>query len=889
MIRKYFYIILLSCLVLMPQTIYALELTESDYKQLSEENILIVELFINNNPTYEILEIYQHDDGEFVPLGLISDILDFAIEVSIEDGEARGWFIEENRLFYLSKAKGEAVLNGDLIDIDPRMVIVGLDDIYIDSKLLSSLLPIDFKLDFSNMVLITKPREKLPIQIKLERDDLHAKINRQYRKKRVYKKVKDAYKPYETPVIDADLGYNYSNNSETQHQLSYSSLAQADLGYLTSSFYVSGESNAALSSMRLNLGRKSNDADLLGRIKATSFEIGDVITPNISLVENRNTGRGFVVTNQKLERASQFDSTDFIGDAIPGWEVEIYRNGALNDFLVVDETGRYEFKNVPIFYGNNVFRIVSYGPQGQIRERTETILIDQAILNKGEFSYQASIDEKLLSVFGVDEQSVTNTEDQGLRTTGKIEYGLTNRMTGILSFISTPLDDGNVHSYVSTGLRNSFSRAITNLNFIYDSNDGGFATQFEIATQIKGVSLSIEQNLFNSFYSAVENREDDKKTYESKIAADGGFDLFNTNRLSYRLEFEYEQYEDDRQISNYENRLSYSLKSFNFTNNLDYQETVQNEQTTSTFKGDFSVRTRYRDTSLRLSTNYDIDPESQIQSANLTITQRLPGNTNVNFSARKGFDDTGETSFNLSLNKRFDYFTLSTVGEFDDQSNISAGLRVSFSVGQEPRNNKSRLFGQNAASNGIVSAQAFLDDNYNNVFDGEDYILEDATFKVGTGRAFETKDGSALITNLRRGIPSNIVVDPTSFDDPFWIAPDEGFTVIPRPGHITQINFPVVITTEIDGTIYLKHKGKNRTIARAIIELVDSKGEVYLTTKSEFDGFYIFEGVVPGEYIVRIAPETRQRFNTKLSDTERLIIEKNSDIISGIDLLIQKH
>ncbi len=51
-----------------------------------------------------------------------------------------------------------------------------------------------------------------------------------------------------------------------------------------------------------------------------------------------------------------------------GYEVELYRNDILVGSVRTAVNDQYEFLEVPVDYGVNVFRLVFYGPQGQRRE-----------------------------------------------------------------------------------------------------------------------------------------------------------------------------------------------------------------------------------------------------------------------------------------------------------------------------------------------------------------------------------------------------------------------------------------------------------------------------------------------------------------------------------------
>ncbi len=82
-----------------------------------------------------------------------------------------------------------------------------------------------------------------------------------------------------------------------------------------------------------------------------------------------------MLTNRPLTARSAFDRTRIEGDLPAGWEAEIYRNGELLGFAKSDGSQRYVFDDVQLLYGENRIRVVLYGPQGQVRERDEELLM----------------------------------------------------------------------------------------------------------------------------------------------------------------------------------------------------------------------------------------------------------------------------------------------------------------------------------------------------------------------------------------------------------------------------------------------------------------------------------------------------------------------------------
>ena len=87
---------------------------------------------------------------------------------------------------------------------------------------------------------------------------------------------------------------------------------------------------------------------------------------------------------------------------------------------------------------------------------------------------------------------------------------------------------------------------------------------------------------------------------------------------------------------------------------------------------------------------------------------------------------------------------------------------------------------------------------------------------------------------------------------------------------IDALDFPVVETGEIDGTVLLKTNDQQRPVSNVNLRLIDSNGTVVEEVKSQFDGFYLFSRVVPGSYILQVDSEQLQRLHLSASHDQKI-------------------
>lgn len=853
---------------------------------ISDENILIVELAVGQDATEENIEVYQHEGGFLVPLGFLTQFVDFAIDVNMDDAQASGWFIRESRNFLLDVHKATVTIDGKETSLGGRIVSLGVDDIYVDSSLFSEWFPIDLELNFSQLLLKLKPREKLAFQERAERTNLRNRINRNEKKVKDYPKIDTQKENFSMPFFDVDLGNQYASNATPHNNTNYSILAQGDTAKLSTHVFMAGDSSEDLKSARLKAGNKDKDSGLLGALHASEYSMGDIDSVALPLVSNTGHGVGAFISNIDLERPDQFDQTNFVGNSQPGWEVELYRNGELLEFQVVGSDGRYAFNDITVLYGNNNFKIMSYGPQGQVNEESKTYNIDDSISKKNRFNYRVSVDEKSQSLFGIDEQDTIIGHKKEGRFIGDFEYGLLDKLTVSSGVVSTPLEDQKTHKYQTFGLKTNILGTLSSLNTAYDYENKGMAGSAAVNTNIKDVSARLEHKQFNNFISEEEAFASPRRKSTSKLDLNGRFGVIFPSGMSYGVGAQQENFVANRQVNTYSNRLATSFFGVGFANNIQWQETLTGDTASTIGDGSFSIRGNYRQIFLRLSTDYTYSPLSEFRSVSLSTQKELTGNVNLRSDIKKDLGSADLTTVSASLNKEFKYYRLSTTATADTADAYSLGVLLSFSLGYNGDNKEWFSKNRSIANDGAISASAFLDKNYNGMYDNDDSILENAAFDV-SNRKYEPGPGdkkSTLITGVTPYVPADIEVNLASLEDPFLVTKPAGYNVTTRPGVITKVTFPVIYTTEIDGNLFLQKGDNVRPVARAVMQLIDKDGKIANSTKSEYDGFYVFSGVVPGEYTIELAEETLKKLHISLPPQVPVSVVQDSDVISGLDI-----
>ncbi len=199
---------------------------------------------------------------------------------------------------------------------------------------------------------------------------------------------------------------------------------------------------------------------------------------------------------------------------------------------------------------------------------------------------------------------------------------------------------------------------------------------------------------------------------------------------------------------------------------------------------------------------------------------------------------------------------------------------------------------------GAIAGVAFLDLNYNGLYDEGEPGYEDVTLEVikhsdseSVGKGKSVKDGSFRVENLRSSTYRLRAILPD--DGSIFTTTREGsinqvnlfeqrsgrreFTVYPlvmESGQELQALVGVARSATISGTVFEdadyngRLNGKEKKIAGLIVQAVDANGEIVSDAVTDKNGKYTLKGIMPGSYTVKVQRKTGYGF-TRLRPAEK--------------------
>lgn len=844
---------------------------------LDEDDFVLLNFRYKNQSLNNSLPGYWNGSRLMLPLDEVARNLDFSIRTDPGTGTALGWFISEDRPFSLDTVKHEAIVAGRHMAVPGDQAVVHDMDIFVDSSLLSSWFPVEFELNFADQSLSVKPRETLPFEARIERENARKAIGSSPSDEPVFPRKLSPYSLLEPQVVDLGFSGIYTNDPDRSETLSsrYYMYSRGDLAGMSSEFYISGDDDDGTDTVRIRFEKNDPDSNLLGPLKANHIALGDIETPSMPIIGGGDEERGIVISNTPLFRSNEFDTTSFRGAAMPNWDVEIYRNDILISSQKVGSEGQYTFEGIQLYYGKNDFQVVMYGPHGEKRTETKTIHVGTRMLRQGQSEYQVSLTQKESVLYDPD-GDYDSEDEHSLRFIGNYEYGLTPNFTlGVGT--ETEQIDGERHEFINVGAKGTLKGVYLTGNAVHDIQ-GGDAVQMLAQTEIGPVDLKLKQEFFNDFV-------DEDESSVTSVSVYGNIDsIKGLPNLPFSLT--YSNGDSDYRALNV--GLAGKLDRFNYNTDLTWKS--DNDSEDSGVDGSFRLITQIGDYRLRGRLDYELEPELKVTGAEIINSLAI----NNDLSAELSFEKDAEEELSeasLRLNWKNNHITLSPEISYNSDNEFKAMLSLSTSLGVEPITGRTIADSDLKSEYGAVSARVFHDRNTNAVFDGDDEPIQGAVVKLPQAYAEQETDenGIAFIRSLPKHRPTDVYVKTDSLEDPFWQPLEKGSSIVPRPGHAQVMDIPVISTGEIDGTIFMKTADNSeKPMSNIPVQLIDNTGTVVEEVRSEYDGYYLFTKIPPGSYRVGLADTTRKALGVETAPKDMITINNEGNAASGIDFLLEK-
>ncbi|MCK5284170.1 MAG: hypothetical protein KAJ86_01140 [Alphaproteobacteria bacterium] len=795
----------------------------------------------------------EKDFVYYVPLRELARILKFPTNANLSTQSANGYFFNEVNTYSIDLKNKTYSLKDTTFPLPENSFLIkdlgqNLGDIYVTVELINKIWNLDLNLNFSEQSIQIKTKRRLPFELELERQKNQKNLDKRKDKEDTNKLeyITNGYKLFgaQNFSIMDDLSWSNENN-EIINNLTISGIGDA-LGAsadYTIKTIQSKNNSFNVDDIRLRLTRRDFGTDKLLPFGLRLAQVGDISVSPSPLIGQIMSGRGMFISSKGSVNKQSFDEIVIEGTAQPGWEVELYLNRHLIDFGFVNKLGEYRFENVPLNYGGNKIKIILYGPQGQIEERHEDYRVKGNMLRPGETNFEAGILDFKKRFIEINDDP---NSKKGIAKYLRINRGINSWATGYATATQSPSKENDT-KYLSLGA--SFN-ALGGAGQIeaYKQIDGGTALDAKFARKFAGIRTNASMSFYNDFESKEANFGNNKKTFTGKFRALRHFILpFAQGSLDFNAQ--HTKYENNKNTTIIKSRQSLSRKKLNATNTVNTTFT-NNKRKSST--GQFSLSAPFSDNwNLRSSLFYDIYPKSALDSTRIRLGYTDNDKFTSNLTFKQGIEDKDKTAITAAASYDFGTFFGGVDVNWSKNDGYDLLLRANTNFGSNEEKGSYKFTSSPDSQKSSIDAQIYNDINNDGEYSEIDEPIEGGRILINGSRKSDPSNANGYINISNVGIQGLAIItfDQNSSPNPFLASVKDGYKTVLRAGTKPFINMPLIMTGSIDGTIRF---ADGRSVPGMIIQLVDKHGQLVAESPTLSDGFYSFEFVKPGRYIVQV-------------------------------------
>ena len=812
---------------------------------VNEDDYLIVDTSLRGNMVLESLEIYRDGDDYLLPFIAISTALELKTKVDLT--AARVQVNLEGKEYWIDLTGGNSNLKS-LSGSSPEIWGQNEFDIYLNPALFSRLLNAEIVVTLSRLNLGITPRQpnyEFPIEKRLNRGNItkRTRINQaeNIRGFTADHVILDQYHLITPPTGYVALQLQQAEKGGTS--LAGSLSLNADLLYHSAKLTLtdSSESNKIGSFLRLSRTKASPyDKMPLG---IAHYSLGDVGLTQDSFKSQNDRGIGAVFYSEQVVKTRKFGSTFVEGNAIPGWEVELYHDGYFISKLQVDDSGFFRFDDLETHYGVNKFKLKLYGPFGEEEIREEILNINGNRLKKGQHTFDGGFVESgglLLGGSledGLSLNSYMFNYDLGLSDSHQLGLSASHRNINELDVS----DD-----FIGAKLQSSFHDLLINTEVMKQVN-GGFAAI------LSGQGRFTDKHRYSVKYS-----------YDKDFSSGGDTSNLSSSRLraslngvftaginfGYRFSTEQDLLGENAK-PNLNSSLGWNIAGLSYSTGLSLSPSYLGGYNS---RARFSLSGSLKGLRLSSSVQYDMGDGAGIDVINGSIGYNFENGLNLNsqlvYSPNRS---TNKWSVKTRSSWSLDKMMLNATLDLEENNDWNFSLGIRFSLGYDHVNNRFNISRNGAYGGGTLDLNAFLDRNSNGILDSNDMALEGALF--GPMSSWDNLPTGSTGRVVLQGLPIN---RPIGFYGNWKYGATplvSSYNVYTHSGGYIQEDIPFTIKTDASGYVSTLVRGEFDSIGNIPVQLLNQEGDVIDRTITNFEGYYEFNGLIPGHYGFRVANE----------------------------------
>lgn len=842
---------------------------ENKIIEFSDEDVVILSVKLKKYFLTDSLVAYLNKEEVYIPLSDFFEIISFPITISKDNKTASGFFLNKERKFNLdienkkiiSDNKKYEILENEIKEIDGIL--------YAKHTSLSKWFPLDIKFKLNDLMLYLNSEEPMPIEIEKEIELRRKYINKNTKKFEQNLKTKNIIEindKFSKPSFDLTLSHNINKGKDhsTKSTNYYINASNIMFGYDTSYYLYGGNGSNTKLRLKAQKYQPFNNDNFLKDI-----EFGDTKSSSIPLISNSSMGRGIYFSSSSNSRISANKTININGFLPDGYEVELYKNGNIIDFITNSQNGMYEFSEVPVSTGLNIFKLVFIGPYGEQREEEKRIYVSPSSVKSGEFELTGSITQNNNVLIDLDKE---NTDSNNIKTNLQLLYGINSSIAVSLGFSQDEniKNNNEINTFIQSGFL--FALPFGSIETYIAKNNDKDKTAY---------SISMTNNLWGwtlfSKYDDYNNIESTPSYFSGEFADDmvefklnGRISIpYIGNIPTYSRYRKYNFYNESifEKLSAEETviRFSYPLKRMNI--GLEYNSTSYfsgNETSDTSLKAIYKLGIA----SIKGEYIYNIKPTKN--SSLFSLRSDFKVNNDISYYSEWQHYYTNKTdNFLIGLNRKTDIGSFSLGFSYNTSSEKAILLSYNIGLLANQKSPGYNIHGNNnTTTSGSARLKAFLDTNANNLFDDDEKPLENIKIQTSTinkNKQLTNANGELIISGLSISDINTFKINTDKLEDISFTPVNEEYHFISRIGYLKDIEIPIIQIGELETSIYTTKKSKSQPLKGIIIKIVDNNGKEIKQGVSATDGSIIISRIPYGEYEIKFDNQQLKDLNLKTS------------------------
>jgi hypothetical protein len=821
---------------------------------VAQENpaLFLLDVEADDHRLAESVPAYAYGNTYLIDFALFLEAVEFPIE---RTGQLwSGWSRSEKRQFSWQLDSGIVRLAGRSTRVEDREWLDTYEGTYVSVRILERWFDLQLDVNPRLQTLTVDSREPLPFQLWRERT-LAKFRHRSAQRIDADVIVPDQYNWATMPLVNLSTHLDARENDGLRDTAASASLAMG-MDLLKHSVVYTGSMTRSTNNQggrtdptnRLTIERAASTPGTPLFAGVSHYILGDLYQANSNLVINSGTGRGFRIERYPAGQTGNLSRVTVAGDAPPGWEAELYRNGTLIEFATVAADGRYLFPDQEAQFGENIFVVKLFGPQGETREDSRTFWGGGMKIAKGDYDFSIShidFDQHLLDGVPDNVDNLTANYATDFRyakaLTEDLQLGTAYTRTGL----GTRERDGTFtdSDYITLFGRMKLGPGVLISEAVYQLQFGE-ALNLEYLTGINGHTVSIAHRAFNDFESpATVHRDDLDGLTDLSVSGSFGRD----RPIAYTLRFRRRDLAIGPSDYRVFNRLGMRLGSVNLSNDLEHIVSSGPAMTS----GRLRLASRFKGVSLRGQLDYQLTGKPLIKQISATMNWDISERLNNNLTVTKNLSNDRVLYLTNQLSVRIRDFNLalSMSTNLDDAWSVGAGFKIAFGYDRSSRSFITE--NRSLATTGRATMKLFIDDNNNGIRDPGEIPVPWARYRES--ETSQMLPGMLPLMALPGSSPVLIETRHFKFDDPFLVPRVQVYELRTHAGSNISVDVAVVMTGDIEGYVVAALGDDAVAVRGIVVMLYDANGQEIGRTRSEFDGYYSFTTVPGGDYEVRIS------------------------------------